>query len=64
MRLYGLLGGEGKYVSVCKAGKLGGSGGHVPLGNFDLDVLIWWNLGLFSHTQLFTINFIATLKLL
>ena len=34
MRLYGLLGG-GKYVSVCKAcGKVGGSGGMVPWGNF------------------------------
>ena len=42
-----------KYVSVCKAcGKLGGSKDMLPLGNFDLDLLldtIWWNLGLFSH---------------
>ena len=31
MRLYGLLGGGGKYVSVCKAcSKLGGSGGMLP----------------------------------
>ena len=33
MRLYGLFG--GKYVSVYKAwGKLGGSGGMLPQGNF------------------------------
>ena len=31
MRLYGLLGGGGKYVSMCKAcGKLGGCGGMLP----------------------------------
>ena len=39
-------GGEGgKYISVCKAcGKLGGSGGHAPLGNFDFGLFITHNL--------------------
>ena len=39
----GLLG--GKYVSVYKAcGKLGGSGGMLPLGNFDFRPFIGRNL--------------------
>ena len=34
MRLYGLLGGQD--IFMCKAcGKLGGSGGMLPWGNFD-----------------------------
>ena len=53
LRLYGILGGGGKYVSMCKAsGKLGGSGGMLPREVLILDLLldaIWWNLGLFSH---------------
>ena len=47
----------GQDVFVCKAcGKLGGSGGHAPPGNFgffDLSLdAIWWNLELFSHKHL------------
>ena len=35
MRLYGLLGGGGKYISVCKAcGKLGGPGANFDFGPF------------------------------
>ena len=61
MRLYGLLGGN--YVVVCKAcGKLGGSGDMLPPGNFNLLDVIWWNLGLFSHTH--NLPFIVLLKLL
>ena len=47
-------GGGGKLVSVCKAcGKLGGSGGHAPLGNFDLDLLQFGGIWEFSHTHNF-----------
>ena len=57
MRLYGLLGGGGKYAFVCKAcGKLGGSGGMFPREIFFFfDLLldaIWWNLGPFFCTNI------------
>ena len=45
MRLYGLLGGGGKHIFVCKAwGKLEGSGGMLPQGNFDFGPFIRRNL--------------------
>ena len=51
MRLYGLLGGGDKYVSVCKAcGRLGASGGMLSREILFFDLLldtIWWNLRLF-----------------
>ena len=41
MRLYGLLGGGGKYIFVCKAcGKLGGSGGMLSHEILILDVIL------------------------
>ena len=45
MILYGLLGGGGKYISVCKAcGKLGGAGGMLPWEILILDFFIRHNL--------------------
>ena len=42
-----------KHVFMYKAcGKLGGSRGMLPQGNFDFGLFldaIWWNLGLFLH---------------
>ena len=51
MILYGLLGGQ-VHIRVQNMWQTRGVREHVPLGNFDLDLLLdatWWNLGLFSH---------------
>ena len=46
----GLLGGGGQvHIHVQSMWQTRMSGGHAPLGNFDLGLFIRCNLGLFSH---------------
>ena len=63
MRLYGLLRGGGGQVHICvqSVRQTRASGGMFPWEILILDLLldtISWNLGLFSHTQLFTIYWV------